>query len=152
MPDIEHVILIDAAPDQVLPLVSSGDGFAKWWVEDVQKVKGSDELDLGFFDRSMVYRLAPQPAAAGRRWRCETGAEWAGTSLAFHLKAHDGQTRLEFAHEGWADRTRYFVSCNTIWGHLMFCLKDVAEHDGPPRPYFTRSGTVSSTAWRGHWT
>ena len=144
MPDIQHAIVIDAAPDRILPLVASADGLSAWWAEDVQRV--GQAVELGFFNRSTVYRLVQQPDADGVRWTCETGAEWAGTSLVFRLRPQGRQTRLEFAHEGWAEPTPYFVSCNTMWGHLMFRLKDAAEQDGLRRPYFTRSGTAGSSA------
>ena len=144
MADIEHAIQIDAPPDRILPLVSSADGFTAWWAEDVQTIGGG--VELGFFDRSTMYRLTPQPDDDGARWTCETGAEWAGTSLVFRLRPQGRQTRLEFAHQGWADRTPYFVSCNTTWGHLMFRVKDAAEQPGVRRPYFTRSGTAGSSA------
>jgi len=144
MPDIQHAITIDAPPDRIVRLVSSGDGFSAWWAEDVQR--DGDAVALGFFNRSTVYRLVAQPEPDGTRWRCETGREWAGTSLVFRLRPEGARTRLEFAHEGWEAATPYFVSCNTTWGHLMFHLKDAAEHDGLRRPFFTRSGTAGSSA------
>ena len=36
--------------------------------------------------------------------------------------------------------SHYFVSCNTVWGHLMFTLKEAAERGGAPCPLFTKSG------------
>lgn len=80
------------------------------------------------------------------RWTCETGTEWAGTDIVFCLHAKDAQTLVEFAHERWAAETPYFVSCNTVWGRLMFTLKDAAEHPDAARPLFTKSGMESSAA------
>jgi hypothetical protein len=139
MPDIEHALVIAAPGDRIRQLVSSGEGFAQWWAEDV--TTGTEGVELGFFDRSTVYRLVPRPESDGVTWTCETGAEWTGTSLVFRMRPQGAQTRLEFTHEGWANRTDYFVSCNTLWGHLMFRIKGVAE-GAPAHPYFTRSGTA----------
>jgi hypothetical protein len=146
MPDIRHAITVDAPSDRVSQLVSSADGLAMWWAEDVVKVPGSAAIELGFFDRSTVYRLVRKPVPQEIRWACETGQEWAGTELVFRLQPKGEQTLLEFSHERWADASPYFVSCNTVWGHLMFKLKDAAERGGSPRPLFTRTGMESSAA------
>ncbi len=145
MPDIRHSIAIDAAVDRVKPLVTSAEGFSAWWAEDVSRLPASDRVELGFFDRSTVYRLVPKTDPQNTRWLCETGNEWAGTELVFRLQARGNQTLLDFSHEGWAADSPYFVSCNTVWGHLMFKLKDAAERGGVPRPLFTRSGMESSS-------
>lgn len=146
MPDIRHAITIDAPRDSVARLVSSAPGLAAWWAEDITPVPGSSALDLGFFERATVYRLTPKPAPAEVRWRCESGQDWAGTDLVFRLQDKGRQTELEFSHEAWAEASPYFVSCNTVWGHLMFKLKDAAERGGPPRPLFTTSGMETLTS------
>ena len=114
--------------------------------EDVESVPHSTSVDLGFFDRATVYRLVPRPAPQEVRWRCESGKEWTGTELVFRLHDKGQQTQLEFSHEAWADASPYFVSCNTVWGHLMFKLKDAAKRGGPPRPLFTKSGMDTLSA------
>ncbi len=146
MPDIRHAIVINAPVDRIRSLVASPAGLAAWWAEDVSEVPNSGSVELGFFSRSTVYRLTPQPAADEIRWLCETGQEWAATTLVFRLEPKDGQTGLEFWHKDWADESPYFVSCNTVWGHLMFKLKDAAEGRGTPSPLFTKNGMEASTA------
>jgi hypothetical protein len=148
MPEIRHAILIDASADRLRPLVASAAGLAAWWAEDVTQVADSSSVELGFFNRTTVYRLAPQPTTDDDvRWECESGEEWAGTILLFHLEPIDGgKTRLEFSHSNWASESPYFVSCNTVWGHLMFRLKDAAERGDAPRPLFTTTGMDSSAA------
>jgi hypothetical protein len=66
--------------------------------------------------------------------------EWAGTELVFRPQPKGEQTQLEFSHERWAGETPFFVSCNTVWGHLMFKLKAAAEGAAAARPLFTTSG------------
>jgi hypothetical protein len=146
MADIRHALVIAAPVDRVRELVATGAGFARWWAEDVASVPESAKLELGFFDRSTVYRLAPKADPAATRWACETGNEWAGTDLVFRLQPKGDQTQVDFAHEGWAADTPYFVSCNTVWGHLMFKLKEAAEHPAAARPLFTRSGMEAASA------
>ena len=127
MADILHAIQVTAPAETIYPLVSSAAGFAKWWAADVAETGGA--VELGFFKKQTVYRLrleskrAPNDAA----WVCETGQEWQGTRIVFHLEAAGGGTLVRFTHGGWGGATDYFVSCNTTWGELMFRLKAAAE-------------------------
>src|SRR5919108_4600535 len=137
MPTIKHTITIAAPLNTVETLVKTPQGLAAWWAEDVAARDGQSTVELGFFNRSTVYRLSPESGDSTARWRVETGQEWAGTHLVFRLRPVDDKTQLEFAHEDWVAETPYFTSCNTVWGHLMFYLKDAAER-GRQRPFFTK--------------
>jgi hypothetical protein len=59
MLDIRHAILIDAAPARILPLISSGSGFAQWRAADVTENRAMGSVELGFFKRATVYALLP---------------------------------------------------------------------------------------------
>jgi hypothetical protein len=120
-------------------------GLATWWAEDIAAAHGSAAVELGCFDRAATRRLVLVPDSKSVRWRCETGKEWAGTDLVFHMQDKGPHTQVEFSHESWAEVSPYFVSCNKVWGHLMFKLKDAAERGGPPRPLFTKSGMETPT-------
>jgi hypothetical protein len=141
MPDIKHSISIAAPAERVYPLVASVKGFTEWWAEDVTD-NSNGTLELGFFNRATVYRLAPvRMKASFVEWQCETGQEWSGTSLIFEMTAQGGNTLLRFTHADWKSETEYFVSCNTVWGELMFRLKAAAE--GKTRgPLFTTNATA----------
>lgn len=141
MPDIKHAIQIDVPPNLVFPLVAIADGFKKWWAADVVEDKAGGFADLGFFNRSTVYRLRSNrvDSPLHAHWQCESGQEWSGTHLLFDLTEQNGRTQLRFTHAGWGDETDYFVSCNTTWGELMFRLKATAE-GGNPGPLFSTNG------------
>ena len=141
MPDIKHAIQIEAAADRVFSLVANAEGFKEWWAADVAIDKAACFADLGFFNRSTVYRLRSAQLAAPTRaqWQCESGKEWDGTRLLFDLAEQNGRTQLRFTHAGWAAETDYFTSCNTTWGELMFRLKAAAEGRNPG-PLFSRTG------------
>jgi uncharacterized protein YndB with AHSA1/START domain len=141
MPDIKHAIQIDAPPAAVLPLVGTADGFKQWWAADVIEDKAAGSLELGFFNRSTIYRLRSNSIAPPLRahWLCDSGKEWNGTRLLFDLAVQNGRTQLRFTHAGWAAETDYFISCNTTWGELMFRLKAAAEGKSPG-PLFIASG------------
>jgi len=131
MPDIEHSIEIAAKLQTVYPLVSTANGFARWWAMDTTERDGT--VELGFFNRTTVYRLqlvADRPPLEAE-WLCGTGDEWNGTRLRFRLEETKSGTLLRFIHADWRARSNYFVSCTTTWGALMFRLKAAAEGQTP---------------------
>jgi hypothetical protein len=131
MPDIQHSLQIASKPETIYPLIATAQGLAQWWAEDVTESAGA--VELGFFKRVTVYRLKLKvdhsPVLA--EWLCETGDQWSGTHLIFKLEARGSGTVVHFTHAGWQSETDYFISCNTVWGELMFRLKASAE--GKPR-------------------
>jgi len=131
MADIKHSIPIAAKPQSIYPLVATGRGFTQWWAEDVTEPAGM--VELGFFKRATVYRLGVKTNDAPKHaeWACESGDEWSGTRLIFHLEPTDTGTLLRFAHAGWKAETDYFIACNTTWGELMYRLKAAAEGKSP---------------------
>jgi hypothetical protein len=140
MPTIKHSIHISASPEQVYPLIATARGFREWWATDITEPL-AEIVDLGFFNRATVYRLRSklkQPPAAAE-WLCESGSEWSGTRLAFHLEATKSGTQMRFEHAGWQAESDYFIACNTTWGELMFRVKAVAEGK-TPGPLFSREG------------
>jgi len=141
MADIKHMIQIAAAPGIVHPLVSSAQGFKRWWAEDVAEDRTGGNVELGFFNRATVYGLQPQriEAPLTAHWLCHTGKKWSGTRLLFDLTEQKGQTLLRFTHAGWQAETDYFISCTTTWGELMFRIKAAAEGKAPG-PLFTATG------------
>lgn len=141
MPEIKHSIQVAAEARLIHPLVATAKGLSRWWAADVTENQATGSVELGFFKRATVYGLHPIQIAAPRQahWLCQTGKEWTGTRLLFDLNEQNGQTLLRFTHADWQAETDYFVSCNTVWGELMFRLK--AEAEGKkPGPLFTGTG------------
>lgn len=141
MHSLKHIIDIDAPADSVYRLVATPTGIAEWWAEDVAADPASGAVEIAFYERATVYRLAPgtmtEPTCA--TWSCEAGKEWQGTKLSFQLLGADYKTSVHFEHSGWREETDYFIGCNTVWGALMFRLKAAAEGKGAG-PLFTREG------------
>ena len=140
MPDIKHAILISMTADPIYSLVATAHGFSRWWAADVTDASGV--VELGFFNRTTVYRLrltANRPPTRAE-WICESGGEWNQTRLVFQIEPSTSGTLLRFVHGDWRAETDYFTACNTTWGELMFRLKAVAEGQ-PEQPLFSASGT-----------
>ena len=138
MPDIRHAIQIAAPAESIFPIIATARGWTQWWAEDVMESGGV--IELGFFNRTTIYRLRPLTQKAPQRseWLCESGKEWNGTRLSFELKAAGTATNLHFIHANWEAETEYFTNCNTTWGELMFRIKSAAEGD-PRGPLFLAS-------------
>ena len=85
MADIVQSISINAAKDVIFPLVSSAHGFQHWWAADVTEDEDTEIVELGFFNRGTIYRLKPVKNSTPwtAEWFCESGQEWAGTTLLF---------------------------------------------------------------------
>ncbi len=139
MPDIKMAVSIDAPPGRIFPLIATPRGFSAWWAADVTENAGA--VDLGFFNRSTVYRLQLARSAEPREaeWRVLSGQEWAGTRILFALTPAKSATVLRFAHADWKAETEYFSMCTATWGELMFRLKSAAEGNAPG-PLFTSDG------------
>jgi len=139
MADIKHSIVIAASEERVRSLVTSAAGFSEWWAADSLELNDG-AVELGFFNKSTVYRLRPETQSVNEiLWRCETGDEWSGTFLQFALHGTGTTTTLRFIHKGWAQETDYFTNCNTTWGALMYRLKAAGEGKSPG-PLFSASG------------
>lgn len=136
---VQHSVQIEAKPEAIYPLVSTAEGFRKWWATDVSEPDGA--VELGFFHRASVYRLRRQidKPPTEVEWRCETGQEWTGTRIRFRLEAGEAGTLLRFAHADWQTSSDYFVSCNTAWGELLYRLKAAAQGKAPG-PLFSTAG------------
>jgi uncharacterized protein YndB with AHSA1/START domain len=112
---IRHSVSIQAARQRVFDLVGTATGLTHWWAADVTKDPASDAVEAGFFNRANVYRLRPASVRSPTEmeWVCETGKEWAGTRLVFHLKADGAIVRVRFNHADWRGETDYFIDCTT---------------------------------------
>ncbi|MGH7591376.1 MAG: hypothetical protein ACREL2_08030 [Gemmatimonadales bacterium] len=130
MPDIRHQVQIGATPKAIYPLISSAEGFGRWWAADVRHTSGAAAvIELGFFGRHTVFRLRPQTFLAPNQtsWQCESGEEWAGTSITFVVAPQATGSVLRLTHGGWAAESDGFTAANTTWGALLHRLRAVAE-------------------------
>jgi len=141
MADIRHEIKIDAPAERVFAALSTAKGFRGWWTRDVQFEPRLGRVAVfGFYRRSVIFRMKIVELAPPKRmtWSCLSGPpEWPGTRIGFRLTpAEDGGTVLQFAHRGWRSARDDLPRANTVWGHLMFDLRDYVE-SGKAAPFFT---------------
>ncbi len=139
MPNIRHLLHIQAPPAAVFPLVSTARGFSRWWTADTREVVAPHPGVELRFGGSPVYRLRAEtflpPAQAA--WTCDSGEEWAGTQIIFLLAVEGDGTQLRLHHSDWREESDGFLASNTLWGGLLHRLKAEAEGTGAG-PLFSR--------------
>ena len=97
------------------------------------------KAEFGFDKRGMVFRMAVDELKPNRGVRLKCSGdhpEWAGTTLEWKIEPTPDGSVLHFSHRDWRELTDFAASCNSMWGNLMFRLKDYAE-TGKPNPQWT---------------
>ena len=140
MVDILHRVGVKTpSPEKVYDALTTVEGLAGWWTEDV---KGTgDEVGgvvafrfppVGGFDME-VLDLRPSERVT---WRVVDGPEeWIGTTIDWQLSQQGDWTVVLFAHRGWAEPVEFMHHCSTKWGSFLLSLKALVETGrGAPAP------------------
>lgn len=137
MPDILHLVGIEAPASKVFLALSTTRGLAEWWTE---KVSGDESIggvlrfqfdDHGRNDMKVMELMPAQRVV----WECVAGApEWIGTHVSFDLKETEGETKLVFAQRGWREQGEFMHYCSTKWAMYLVGLKTFLE-TGRGLPY-----------------
>jgi uncharacterized protein YndB with AHSA1/START domain len=139
MADILHRIGTETAtPEAVYEALTTVDGLAGWWTDDVQgsgAVGGVLEFrfpPVGGFDMEV---LEAQPSERVV-WRVAEGPEeWVGTTVEWDLRQDGDYTIVLFAHRGWREQVEFMHHCSTKWGSFLMSLKSLVESGkGAPAP------------------
>jgi uncharacterized protein YndB with AHSA1/START domain len=140
MVDLHHTVPINAAPDRVFAAIATQEGMRGWWTRDtILEPKVGGKAEFGFDRRGAVFRMTIDELEPNRRVRMTCSgdpAEWAGTTLDWKIASTPEGATLSFVHGGWRNQTDFCSSCNSMWGRLMFRLKEFAE-TGTPSPQWT---------------
>jgi uncharacterized protein YndB with AHSA1/START domain len=135
---ISHFLSIAASDKAVYEAITTPEGLASWWTEDLD-VPGrigsvsTFRFRSGAYNQMRVLQLVPYRRV---EWECVDGAEdWVGTRVIFRLDEQMRATRLHFVHSGWLSPTVYMASCNYQWGVHLTSLKRYCEQGrGSPDP------------------
>jgi uncharacterized protein YndB with AHSA1/START domain len=132
-----------AAPsDAIVAALTTRDGIAAWWTDDVDYAGGSGTLmRVGFPVAPVPFELEVEEAGPARvAWRSvgQFPPHWTGTAVTWVLSAQaNGGTKVHFNHDGWASDEGPFAMSAYTWAQLLGVLKTYAE-TGTPTPLFTR--------------
>ena len=130
---------IDAPARQVADALTTRQGIAGWWTDDVTLPDGvGATMTLGFPVAPVPFRLRVDQADERRvAWRSvgDFPPHWAGTEVIWTLTPTKEATTVRFAHDGWASDDGPFGTSALTWGRLMDTLKQFAE-TGAAAPLF----------------
>ncbi|MFC5064516.1 SRPBCC family protein [Actinomycetospora atypica] len=138
MVDILHRIGVEAAtPEKVYEALTTVEGLAGWWTEDVKGSSGvGDTLAFRFPQGGFDMDVVDARPAERVTWRVVDGPqEWIGTTIDWRLHRADDWTIVLFAHEGWVEPVEFMHHCSTKWATFLVSLKALLETGaGSPSP------------------
>lgn len=144
MIDIIHRIGIKSPAAKVYNALTSLEGLAHWWTEEVTgdgKVGGKIEFcfrsETDDLKGKMVMEVQELNAPGEVRWRCIEGPdEWIGTDITFQLSQQDNQTIVLFGHRNWREAVEFTSHCSMKWATFLLSLREYVETGkGKPSPH-----------------
>lgn len=144
MVDITHRIGIKAPAAKVYAALTTLDGLAHWWTDDVTgdgktggKIEFTFRSETGDVKGKMVMEVQKLDAPTEVRWRCVDGPdEWVGTDIIFRLSQKEAQTIVMFAHRNWREEVEFTSHCSMKWATFLLSLRDYVETGkGRPSPH-----------------
>ena len=144
MDAIRHRVGIEAPRARVAEKLTTIEGLATWWTQDVTgaaSVGGTLEFAFGP-GRSL--RMDVIEASEGRVvWRCAAGPdEWVGNTFSFDLDQTGDETVLKFT-QLWREPVDFMFHCSTKWAYFLLGLKASLE-GGKATPY---PGELQISRW-----
>lgn len=134
MPDILHRVGIVAPAEAVYKALTTVEGLAGWWTEDVS---GDGTLHFQFGERGF-FDMKVRDLAPARRvvWDVLDGPpEWIGTTIDWRLVQEDAYCIILFTHAGWREPVEFMHHCSTKWAVFLLSLKQLIETGtGAPSP------------------
>lgn len=143
MINIIHRIGIRSGADKVYKALSTIEGLANWWTEEVEgeeqtggKIKFTFRTKTGEVKGQMVMEVKELSEQRRVTWQCIEGPdEWIGTDITFDLSQQDGQTIILFGHRNWREAIEFTAHCSTKWAVFLLSLRDYVETGkGQPSP------------------
>jgi uncharacterized protein YndB with AHSA1/START domain len=144
MADIIHRIGIRASADLVYKAISTTDGLAHWWTEDVKgdsaigrNIEFTFKTVEGELKGGMKMQVQELNAQTKVRWRCVDGPpEWVGTDVTFDLSEQGDQTIVIFGHRNWREPVEFMAHCSMKWAVFLLSLREYVETGaGKPSPH-----------------
>jgi uncharacterized protein YndB with AHSA1/START domain len=144
MVNIIHRIGIRATAEKVYEALSTIQGLAHWWTENVEgneqiggKIRFTFQEKNGEVKGTMVMEVISLDSPKEVKWRCKEGPdEWIGTDITFQLSPVVNQTILIFGHRNWHEAVEFTAHCSMKWAVFLLSLREYVETGkGRPSPH-----------------
>lgn len=144
MVDITHRIGIKSTAAKVYKALSTIDGLAHWWTDEVEGDEGIEgkitftfRSETGEIKGRMVMEVLELNPDKDVKWCCKEGpAEWIGTVITFQLSRQDDQTIVLFGHRNWHEAVEFTAHCSMKWAVFLLSLREYLETGkGKPQPH-----------------
>lgn len=129
MPDIVHLLTVDAPLERVYAAVTNEEDIRQWWTADadVERSVGGNGV-VRFYEGKGVTTFKIEALEPPKRvvWAITTSnapGGWEGTSVTFDLAACESGTTLRFAHRGFEAESDGYALVNTGWAYYLVSLK-----------------------------
>jgi len=133
MPDITHVVTIQASPERVYSAVTTAEGIRNWWTHQVHldsRIGGTGEFRFNQGRTVTQVRVDEAEPPVRVRWTTifsNAPAGWSGSTIAFDLRREDGATVLSFTHRGFREADERFLRVSAGWAYYLTCLQRYLE-------------------------
>jgi uncharacterized protein YndB with AHSA1/START domain len=143
MVNIIHRIGIRSSSNKVYQALSTLEGLANWWTNEVEgeeniggKIRFRFRTTTGELKGEMIMEVRELNPSKSVRWLCVAGPEeWVGTEISFDLSEQDGQIIILFGHKNWREAVEFTAHCSTKWAVFLLSLRQYVETGkGSPSP------------------
>ena len=128
-------IVVNSSVDEVFAALTTLDGLASWWTQDVSGSPDAPggELTFGFKTEKIRMRVEHvEPTLVV--WTClgsERFDEWQGTSVWFDVRSRDaGSVTIRFRHVGLFSTCDCYGTCSGGWQHYLESIRSFVEGRG----------------------
>lgn len=144
MVDIIHRIGIRSTTDKVYQALSTIQGLAHWWTNEIKgeeqvggKITFTFRTTTGDIKGEMVMEVQKLQPGRHVSWQCIEGpAEWMGTNITFDIEQQDDQVIIIFGHRNWKEAVDFTAHCSMKWAVFLLSLREYVETgNGKPSPY-----------------
>lgn len=135
--NIIHRIGTTEPADKILTALTTIDGLAAWWTDDVTGdagVGGTSRFRFGEHGGFDIRVDAVEPDRV--TWHVVGGPdEWVGTDIDWRLSQDGDYCVVLFEHSGWREQAAFMYHCSTKWAVFLQSLKALVETGtGAPAP------------------
>lgn len=142
MPDIMHLVKINAPAERVYQALTTSEGIRNWWTRDADleaTVGGEGEFRFSSYGGTQITRVRVVELVPSLRvgWKTTFSfrPEWVDTTITFELRADVQDTMILFAHRGFQQADDIYALCTTGWGYYLVSLQRYLEMgQGAPSP------------------